>query len=86
MYEAARKSSTVRVVQMTIPAADGLSYIARMGGNDMAFRFLSNDEFVALSDKDKAIYLFQASQELEKRQRQIRDQMQRRPYQIHSKD
>jgi hypothetical protein len=74
------------VVQMTIPAADGLSYIARMGGNDMAFRFLSNDEFVALSDKDKAIYLFQASQELEKRQRQIRDEMQSRPYRIHSKD
>ena len=56
-----------------------------MAGNDMSFRFLSNDEFVALLDKDKAIYLFQASQELEKRQREIRDQMQRRPYQMHSK-
>ena len=71
---------------MTIPAANALSYIARMAGNDMPFRFLSNDEFGALSDKDKASYLFQASQELEKRQWQIRDQMQRRPDQIHSKD
>jgi hypothetical protein len=62
------------VVHMTIPATGGPSYIARMTGNDVSFRFLSHNEFAALSDKDKATYLFQAAQELENCQRQIRDQ------------
>jgi hypothetical protein len=56
-----------------------------MSGNDTSFRFLSHNEFAALSDKDKATYLFQAAQELENCQRQIRDQMRRLPDQIHSK-
>ena len=39
------------------------------------FRFLSNDEFLSLSEKDKAIYLNLASQEIELRQRTLREQM-----------
>ena len=74
------------MVHTTIPAASGLTYIARMAGDDRSFRFLSNDEFVALSGKDKATYLFKASQELEERHRQIRDQMRRLPDQIHPKN
>ena len=30
------QGKVARVVQMTMPAADGLSYIARMAGNDMS--------------------------------------------------
>jgi hypothetical protein len=71
---------------MTMPAAGGLTYIACMAADDKAFRFLSNNEFTALSDKDKVTYLFQASQELEECRRQIRDQMFRFPDQIHSKN
>jgi hypothetical protein len=68
---------------MPIPAAGGLTYIACMARDDVSFRFLNGNEFAALSDKDKVAYLLRASQELEKRQRQIRDQMQRFPAQIH---
>ena len=40
------------------------------------FRFLSDDEFLKLLGKEKAIYLSMAAQELEHRQRQLREQMQ----------
>ena len=84
-YWPARESSTVRVVHTTIPAAGVLTYIGRMAGDDRSFRFLSNDEFLALSDRDKATYLLRASQELENRQRQIRAEMQKLPDQIQPK-
>jgi hypothetical protein len=71
---------------MTVSPAGGLTYIARMAPADRSFRFLSNDEFVALPDKDKATYLFKASQALEERQRHIRDQMQKFSDQIRSKN
>jgi hypothetical protein len=61
---------------MPIAAAGGLAYIACMAWDDIPFRFLNHNEFAALSDKDKVTYLLRASQELEKRRRQIRDQMQ----------
>lgn len=39
------------------------------------FRFLSDWEFSELTSKDKAAYLSRASQELEQRQRLLREQM-----------
>ena len=39
------------------------------------FRFLSEEEFLALSVSDRAAYLSRASQELEARQKLIRDQL-----------
>ena len=44
-----------------------------MGQAKGQFRFLDEDEFGILSSKDKAVYLFIASQELETRQRQLRE-------------
>ena len=41
------------------------------------FRFLSDEEFVRLAAKEKAMYLVRAQQELEERQRLIRIQMHR---------
>ena len=40
------------------------------------FRFLSDSEFAKLSPKDKAAYLATAAQELDIRQRKLREQMQ----------
>jgi hypothetical protein len=71
---------------MTVSPAGGLTYIARMAPHDRSFRFLSNDEFVALPDKDKVTYLLKASQALEERQRHIRDQMRRFSDQIRSEN
>ena len=40
------------------------------------FRFLSDKEFLTLSVKERAAYLSRASQELEARQKLLRDQLQ----------
>ena len=40
------------------------------------FRFLSDEEFLALSNRDRAVYLSRASQELEARQKRLREQLQ----------
>ena len=40
------------------------------------FRFLSDEEFLALSNSDRAAYLSRASQELEARQKLLREQLQ----------
>ena len=39
------------------------------------FRFLSDEEFLALSNRDRAAYLSLASQELEARQKLLREQL-----------
>jgi len=39
------------------------------------FRFLSDEEFLALSIRDRAAYLSRASQELEARQKLLREQL-----------
>lgn len=39
------------------------------------FRFLDDEEFARLSTREKAIYLNEAAQELEARQRRLREQM-----------
>lgn len=45
------------------------------GNRNSAFRFLDDEEFGRLSTKEKAIYLSLATQELETRQRRLREQM-----------
>jgi hypothetical protein len=42
---------------------------------DTPFRFLSDEEFLVLSITDRAIYLSRASQELEMRQKLLREQL-----------
>jgi hypothetical protein len=42
---------------------------------DKNFRFLSDREFAALDTKQKALYLVQAQQELDERQRVLRQQV-----------
>ena len=39
------------------------------------FRFLSDEEFLGLSIRDRAAYLSRASQELEARQKLLREQL-----------
>jgi hypothetical protein len=39
------------------------------------FRFLSDEEFLALSNTDRAAYLSRASRELEARQKLLREQL-----------
>lgn len=46
-----------------------------MAGENAAFRFLSDEEFFRLSVHERALYLSRASQELETRQRIIREQL-----------
>jgi len=43
-------------------------------GEQKPFRFLSDGEFQRLGVKDRAVYLVRAQQELEERQRLLRDQ------------
>ena len=47
-----------------------------MGEEEPAFRFLSDVEFLALSVRERAAYLSRASQELEARQKLLREQLQ----------
>jgi hypothetical protein len=42
---------------------------------DAPFRFLSDEEFLALAITDRAIYLSRASQELEMRQKLLREHL-----------
>ena len=42
---------------------------------EVPFRFLSDREFLMLSVKERAAYLSRASQELEARQKVLRDQL-----------
>lgn len=44
---------------------------------EQPFRFLSDEEFFALTLKQRAAYLVRASDELEKRQQLIREQIKR---------
>ena len=44
-----------------------------------SFRFLNDVQFSALTGKDKADYLINAVQELEARQRKLREEMQELP-------
>ena len=46
-----------------------------MGVQEKSFRFLSDAEFRALGTKEKALYLVRAQQELEERQRILREQV-----------
>jgi hypothetical protein len=46
-----------------------------MDENNKPFRFLSDEELLALSGKEKLIYLTMATQELETRQRKLREQI-----------
>jgi len=46
-----------------------------VGEEDKPFRFLADAEFRALSTKQKAMYLVRAQQELEERQRRLREQV-----------
>jgi hypothetical protein len=46
-----------------------------MGEEEKPFRFLADTEFLALSTKQKAMYLVRAQQELEERQRKLREQV-----------
>ena len=46
-----------------------------MGEEEKPFRFLADAEFRALSTKQKAMYLVRAQQELEERQRKLREQV-----------
>ena len=48
-----------------------------MKEQEKAFRFLTDAEFFALSDKERAVYLVRAAHELEARQRQLRAQIQK---------
>jgi hypothetical protein len=43
--------------------------------DEQPFRFLTNDQFMALAAKERASYLSRAAQEIETRQRLIRAQM-----------
>jgi hypothetical protein len=47
-----------------------------MGEGHPPFRFLSDEEFLALSNKERAVYLSRASRELEARQKRLREQLQ----------
>lgn len=46
-----------------------------MAKEELPFRFLSDREFLALSVADRAVYLSRASQELEVRQKLLREQL-----------
>jgi len=46
-----------------------------MGEEEKPFRFLTDAEFRALGTKAKAMYLVRAQQELEERQRKLREQV-----------
>jgi hypothetical protein len=51
-----------------------------MGGEmKKPFKFLNPEEFSALTGKEKEIYLSMAAQELEMRQRTLREQMRKLP-------
>jgi hypothetical protein len=47
-----------------------------MAEEALPFRFLSDQEFLALSVPERAVYLSRASQELEVRQKLLREQLQ----------
>jgi hypothetical protein len=46
-----------------------------MDDNNNQFRFLDTGEFLALPAKERLVYLTTASQEIEIRQRQLREQI-----------
>ena len=46
-----------------------------MGDQNKPFRFLTSEEFDALPVKERAVYLTLAAQEIETRQRTLREQM-----------
>jgi hypothetical protein len=46
-----------------------------MADAEPPFRFLSDEEFLALSNTERAAYLSRASQELEARQKLLREQL-----------
>ena len=46
-----------------------------MGEEQKPFRFLANGEFQSLTTKEKALYLVRAQQELEEKQRILREQV-----------
>lgn len=48
-----------------------------MKEEETTFRFLTDAEFLALSEKDRAVYLVRAAHELELRQRQLRAHIQK---------
>ena len=48
-----------------------------MAEGEKTFRFLTDAEFLALSEKDRALYLVRAAHELELRQRQLRAHVQK---------
>jgi hypothetical protein len=49
--------------------------VPRVGEEEKGFRFLSDAEFRVLGTKETAVYLVRAQQELEERQRLLREQI-----------